>query len=683
MRNLFLLAALVSLIAFGAPSRAQAGDDPFSAATLKALESLIAERSRSYIACSEFPCPDADCAGWAASIDALSQLGKLIGTPQRTQMETSWGDYESRRKTLGYWLEQDLAVSRKHYENLVSQVASNYGRQAEAEKIAEYQRIAINISKAAQLVADFASFKDFLKDQADASRASSAIAEVMAAGQILNAGLATIESAGLIQQAVNEVQRSGKGDPIPQTVAAGMSYAGVVKEAFSGVGDLAAARQAAELAKTQYGQMLDLRSAPLPEAASAEAARKVRAREILALQRSAEANAKHAGEVARRAASAGALVAVKFATLYAESQQQELRDRIDEYKRNRSAEELALIAQVPELESKDARRLALLTLKMRIDETLGLLASCQRSCAAHFPAPAGEVPVGSFTFPTTDAQGKAVQRDSPGKALAWFAGAFAASSRAVTDAGLFRIEDGRARLIPEPPRVAPKQSIRLRVEGARCLVRRGLVSGDGESAKTSLEKPEALFSGKTQTGDYTYTFEPDGMFYEEGAARYKTTAIVTVARDRLLGYWRRTSPAMIIDGRGATVEWLKAPAGIVVSASDGGKAVMAYLPPGGATLSQAFSSPLLPRCTSNGSRLQCRFEAQIGCAGQWYTFEISPDDQDGARFKVTGGELTSSGPDGCARFAHSFLPLDFSLAREPAQGTFERDFPCPAGYRCQ
>jgi hypothetical protein len=189
------------------------------------------------------------------------------------------------------------------------------------------------------------------------------------------------------------------------------------------------------------------------------------------------------------------------------------------------------------------------------------------------------------------------------------------------------------------------------------------------------------FTGKDKPGDYTYEYALRDVF-DAGDDRYKTSTVVTVAKDGLIGYWRRTSPAMIINGRQEVVEWTKAPLGIAIAEAAGGKAVMAFVPIPNATLATAFTSKSSPSCKLDENTLSCRFENDVGCTGQWYTLEVKTETESSVRLKVTGGEVSQQTDQGCQRFAHNFTPFDFTLEREAPDGELEKADPCPEGYRC-
>ena len=676
-----LVSLSLFLLAMSASTAARA-DDPLSLENLRDLERVVAGHSQSFAACSEYPCPDVDCAGFQAARDALSNASALIGTPQRTGIETTWGDFERREKTLGYWMEQEWNAKRKHYDDLLGQANTNMTKAARTEWWAEWQRAFINASKLAQLYLELRNLGAFFREQASGPTSPSFLPDILAINEVLSAGSNMLEGATLMDQALKE-QKFLSGDAgIPKSVDAPNSLANAVQTAFAGVGNLEEARRIGALAQAQKKQLLDLAIKPLDlRNVSSTTARHNRKLERDALRLAYEGNVRKAWEVARKAKAAGATAALKIATMYAEQQQAELRERIAEMKANLSAEEKAMADQVEGMVEADQRRLALLALKARVDEALSQLSSCEKSCTAP-PAPAPpEVPVKSFSVPSTDAAGNPVPRESYGAAMAWFRQSFGSAAAAVKQAGAFRIEDSRMTLIPQPQRVARKAPIVIRAEGSICLLKRGKIFRDGEERNTSVDNPLVTFTGKDKPGDYTYEYALRDVF-DERDGRYKTSTVVTVAKDSLIGYWKRTSPAMIINGRQEVVEWLKPPQGIVIAEDASGKAVMAYVPIPNATLATAFTSKFAPKCTLSESALSCRFENDIGCAGQWYTLDVKAESDRTVRLKVSGGEVSNDTGQGCVRFPHTFKPFDFSLEQETAGGTLETSDPCPDGFRC-
>jgi hypothetical protein len=671
----------LSLVIFLTAATAWA-DDPLSLENLRDLERVVAGHSQSFAACSEYPCPDVDCAGFQAARDALSNASALIGTPQRTGIETTWGDFERREKTLGYWMEQEWNAGRAHYDDLMNQAVTNMEKSARTETIAEIQKALINLSKWAQIVADIKGIEGVLREQANITRAPSTMQELLAVNEILNAGVTLVQYAGMGDAFAKDMKARGQDEGMPATVSSAVSYFDTVQAAFAGVGNMKEARTAAQLAMAQKSQLLALANKPLDLTnMSSTTARHLRTLERDALRRSFESNIRKSWEVADKAKSAGLLVAVKAATIFADSQQAELRDRIAEMKANLTAEEKALAEQAEGMQTNDARRLALLALKARVDEALSQLSSCEKSCTAPPPPAPPEVPVKSFSVPSTDAAGNPVPRESYGEAMKWFRQSFGSAAAAVRQAGPFRIEDSRMSLIPQPQRVGVKAPIVIRAEGPICLLKRGRVSGDGEERKTSADNPVVNFTGKDKPGDYTYEYALRDVF-DAGDDRYKTSTVVTVAKDGLIGYWRRTSPAMIINGRQEVVEWTKAPLGIAIAEAAGGKAVMAFVPIPNATLATAFTSKSSPSCKLDENTLSCRFENDVGCTGQWYTLEVKTETESSVRLKVTGGEVSQQTDQGCQRFAHNFTPFDFTLEREAPDGELEKADPCPEGYRC-
>ncbi len=657
-------------------------DDPLSLANLQDLERTVAAHARSFARCSEFPCPDVDCAGFQAARDALTGASALIGTPQRTEIETTWGDFERRQRSLGYWMEQEWNAGRRHYDDLLGQANTNMTKAARTEWWAEWQRASINASKLAQLYLELRNLGTFFREQASGPTSPSLLPDILAVNEILGAGSNLLEGATLMDQALKE-QKLLSGDAgIPKSVDAPNSLANAVQTAFAGVGNLAEARSTAALAQAQKKQLLELAIKPLDlSKVSSNTARHNRTLERDALRLAYEGNVRKAWEVARKAKVAGATAALKIATLYAERQQAELRERIAEMKTNLSAEEKAMADQVEGMVDADQRRLALLALKARIDQALSSLSDCEKSCTAPPPPASPEVPVKSFMIPGTDANGNPAPRESYGAALAWFRGAVGSAADAVRQSGPFRIEDSHMSLIPQPQRVAFKAPIVIRAEGSICLMKRGEIFRDGERRNTSLDNPLVTFDGKDKPGDYTYEYALRDVF-DEGDGRYKTSTVVTVAKDSLIGYWKRTSPAMIINGRQEVVEWSKAPLGIAIAEADSGKAVLAYLPIPNATLATAFTSKYSPTCNLAESSLSCRFENDVDCAGQWYALEVKTETETSVRFKVKGGEVSHQTDQGCQRFAHPFTPFDFTLEREAPDGELEKADPCPEGYRC-
>lgn len=79
--------------------------------------------------------------------------------------------------------------------------------------------------------------------------------------------------------------------------------------------------------------------------------------------------------MAAKAAKAGLLAGVKVATLFAEEQQKELRDRLAEHLANATAEEKALVAQVGDNAASGDRRAAMVAMKAKADQALSCLAA--------------------------------------------------------------------------------------------------------------------------------------------------------------------------------------------------------------------------------------------------------------------------------------------------------------------
>jgi hypothetical protein len=658
-------------------------EDPLSLENLRDLERVVAGHSPSFAACSKYPCPDVDCAGFQAARDALSNASALIGTPQRTGIETTWGDFERREKTLGYWMEQEWNAKRKHYDDLLGQANTNMTKAARTEWWAEWQRAFINASKLAQLYLELRNLGAFFREQACGPTSPSLLPDILAVNEILGAGSNMLEGATLVDQALKEQKLLSGNAGIPNSVDAPNSLANAVQTAFAGVGNLEEARRIGAMAQAQKKQLLELAIKPLDLSnVSSTTARHNRKLERDALRLAYEGNVRKAWEVARKAKVAGATAALKIATMYAEQQQAELRERIAEMKANLSAEEKAMADQVEGMVEADQRRLALLALKARIDEALSQLSSCEKSCTAPPPPAPPEVPVKSFSVPSTDAAGNPVPRESYGAAMAWFRQSFGNAAAAMKQAGAFRIEDSRMSLIPQPQRVALKAPIVIKAEGSICLMKRGEIFRDGEKRNTSLDNPLVTFNGKDKPGDYTYEYALRDPF-DDDDGKYKASTIVTVGKNSLTGYWLRTSSVTIINGLGEQIDWsAAAPKGIVISEPEGGGAAMAYLP-AKQGLAKSFTSNFSPKCSLAESTLSCRFENDIDCGGQWYTLEVKAESETTARLKVLDGELTHRTDQGCQRFKHFYTPFDFTLERETADGPLEKANPCPPGFRCQ
>lgn len=655
--------------------------DDLSASAFQALDRLIAQRMGDYGRCADYVCPDVDCAGWGATIDALTRTSALLGTPQRVSQENTWGEIEARRRSLGYWAEQEDKAKRKLYDDVLSQANRNRRKQDEIEYWAKWQRSSIVISKLAQAVADFRSLADLLqKPQGDKFNS---MQELLAAGEILNSGANVIELAGEAQSYLRDKgfqDQHGLGPGLPEAASKAMSYASVAQQSFAAGGALSQGLEALNLAKAQHARFLELSASPLQQGQlTKEAAMAVRRAELSALQKSAEVNARRASEMARSAAQAGALAAVKLATIYAEGQQKELQDRIAEHMLNADAEERAIGEQAAGLEYSASRASAMLALKGRIDDALGLLSPCQKACPGRLAAAPRDVPVWQFVLPQS--AGSNAGKESFGTALAWFKEAYSAQAAEVEAAGLFRIEDGKIKLEGRPASVDIKEPIIIGYLGSQCLINRGQVVGDGETRKLDGHADRVLFSGKEKPGEYAFDYEMEELWREAGSGRYSAQTVVRVGRDKMLGYWRVTSPIKIRSGRGDIVEMRQgfSHVGIGVDGADTYK--VWYIRPGGPKPN--LNHPSAPKCQRDDGRLTCRVEADVGCAGQWLDYAIDVSDNDTAQLKASGGEVTSEGPDGCVTFPHNFSVWDFSLAREPVDSGVERENPCPEGYRCK
>lgn len=673
----------ISLVALCAATTAALADDALSLANLRDLERTVAAYSRSFARCSEFPCPDADCAGLRAARDALAMASSLIGAPQSAYAAEDLSDFERRRKTLGHWMEEERIGERRHYNELLSGAQSKMSKAAWLEEVAVVQKAFTDTSKLAQIVIDLKSLDGLFREIKIPARPPTTLSEIVLVNEILAAGTNMFEVAGMADQLTKDMKANGANEGLPANFTATISFVNAAQAASINVGDRLAAQQAAQQALAQQKQLLDLARKPLDTRTMSRAAAFFqRTQEREALRRAFESNSRKAWAAADKIKSSGRLALLKAATLWADKEQAELRDRIAELKSILSAEGKTLVAQAETLELNEQRRQALHDLKNRIEEARSLLADCEKSCSLPGPPPPLAVPIADFTLPTADAAGKTRPRESYGKAMKWFRGAFADAANAVRRAGPFRIEDSRMSLMPQPQRVGVNSPIVIKAEGSLCLLKRGRVFGDGEERNTSAENPPLTFAGKVKPGEYTYQFALREVF-GAGDDRYNTSTVVTVAKDSLVGYWRRTSPARIINGRQEVVEWTKAPEGIVVAEGEGGNAVMAYVPIPNATLATAFTSKFAPKCKLEESRLSCRFEADVGCQGQWYNLEVKAKGEAAVRLKVLGGEVSLQTGQGCQRIPHIFTPFDFTLEREAADGRLQKAYPCPDGFRCQ
>jgi hypothetical protein len=680
LRRLALVA--VALAGFAGPAVKAA--ESLTAADFRALDRLIAQRQGDYARCADYICPDVDCAGWGANVDALMRLKTLLGTPQRVSEESTWGEIEARQRSLGYWAEQEDKAQRKLYDDVLSQANRNRRKQDEAEYWAKWQRSAISISKLAQAVADFRSLADLL--QKPQGEKFSTLQELLAVGEILNSGANVIELAGEAQTHLRDrglSEQHGSGPGLSESAAKALSYASLAQQSFASGGNVAQGLEALGLAKSQHARFLELSSAPLQQGQLSKEAMAVRRAELSALQKSAEVNARHASEMARGAAQAGLLAAVKLATIYAEGQQKEMQDRIAEYMLNADAEEKAIGEQAASLENSASRASAMRALTARINGAVDLLSACQKACPGQVPAAAREVPVRQFVMPKS--AGSNAGKESYGTALAWFRQAYRAQAAEVAAASSFRIEDGKIKLEGRPASVAVKAPITIGYSGSQCLINRGEIVGDGETRKLVAGSDQVVFSGKEKPGEYAFNYVMEELWRAAGSGRYSSQAMVRVGRDNMLGYWRRTSPIKVRNGRGDIVDWGQGPQNFAIATDDSGSHKFAFLDQGAATtdLRSRFTAKSAPSCSRADAKLSCQFKADAGCAGQWYDFQIEITSDDQARLKVTGGEMTSMGTDGCMTWPHSFQPWDFALAREPVGSVIESANPCPDGYRCR
>lgn len=682
----YAIATATAAIALLTSSGAIAADT-LAAGDFRALERLIAGREGEYARCTELPCPDVDCTGWGASVDALNRLKALLGSPMREAPEQNYGDFETRRRTLGYWTEQEDKAGRKLYEDILNQANRNRTKQADAEFWAEWQKTAINVSKLAQAVADFRSLADVMQKSPLKSGQFTGLQEAMAASEILNSGATIVELGEVIRErlvsrglAPPEKSPTGAVDTMHKV----MSYTALAQQSFASVGNLAQGRDAAELAKAQYLRMLELRSAPVVRGQLTEAAALAARRdELAALKKAADANMAQAGQMARNAANAGLLAAVKLATIYAEGLQEDMRKQIDDYRTNASAEEKTLADQAAGLENGADRVSAMLALRGRVNSALSLLSACQKSCGIRLPASPRAVPVGQFVLPQS-AEANA-GKESYGSALAWFADAYRAQAAELAAAGSFRIEDGKIMLEGRPSSVGVKKPITIGFAGSQCLINRGQISGDGETRKLREGNDQVGFSGKEKAGDYTFQYAMADLWQEPGSERYKAETVVRVGRDKMLGYWRVMSPIKIRNGRGDLVEMQQAFSHIAIVADAQETHRLWFIRPGGASANPKpdLNHPYAARCQRDGARLSCRATTDLGCSGQWLEYQIEMAVEDQARLKASGGEISVEGPDGCVKFPHNFEPWDFSLTREPADSAMIKEHPCPEGHRCE
>lgn len=673
------LVLLVQLL-FSPPAAAEGS---FTAAEFRAIEKQISARLSTYMKCQAYPCPDADCAGWGAAYDALNRLAALTGTPLRTRTEESWNEIETRRQTLGYWIEQEDKARSKLYEDLLSQANRDREKAARIGVIAGAQQIFINISKGAQLVADVTQFAEFVSNPKALADATAGLREMAVATEILSLTGNIMETAEFARQAaeVSGLKEPGKG--IPEAATAANNYVAVIKESYGFLGGSVDGLGSADRAIALYKEYLSLRASPV-EAGSAtrDAALAARRSRLSALLKEAETHAGRASEMAAKAAKAGLLAGVKVATLFAEEQQKELRDRLAEHLANATAEEKALVAQVGDNAASGDRRAAMVAMKAKADQALSLLGGCLRACPGHALAGPPDVPTGDFLMPPE--AGENAGKESYGKALAWYRGIFDGLAADYAATAEFRVEDGKITLTGKPATVRTGQPIVIGYEGAQCLIRRGRIEGDGEERKTSPDAADVTFSAKDKPGQFTYTYSLEDLWQEEGSDRYEAATVINVVRPGLLGYWRRNSPVKIINGLGETVDWPKGPQNLVIAQSDGGTAHLAYLDYGpGIDLVSRFTSANAGRCTLEDGKLTCKFRHDTDCGGQWYDVEVRKEGESDAHLKVTGGEFTHQTDTGCTVFPHPFSPWDFSMARASEDDDFRKAFPCPPGYRCE